>query len=366
VSDGSGSFDRDKTRLCPSCRMQISVLATKCRFCGENVGRPRVEDRHFTIQDLGGESDVAHSVNESLIDALEEYRKNEFGVQESELSPQERRKAAGKARKAKKALAKSGAAAATPAPSDQVEVSLGHPSPGSRRATPDAGPNKWVVLAIVGGVLALVFVGGGLAVSRIRSYMDPAQPAVKKTAAAPASNTQPKSRALDILESGGTGIEAFRAAADAVRRDGSAESRKVLDMARARVDADINALLNRHPFSVEQIEEACRVADEVVALDSGSETSQVIRVKTQEELFAYTKMTIADIDEAKGEATLRLLYPEDILNPREVIVKKGDTVRDRFVVRSVTSSFVRFEDTRRSAGSGQNRMFKAYRNGTIE
>ena len=74
MPDQTEPREPDKTRLCPSCRMQISVLATKCRFCGENVSRPRVEDRHFTIRDLGGENSRKYAASESMLSALESFR----------------------------------------------------------------------------------------------------------------------------------------------------------------------------------------------------------------------------------------------------------------------------------------------------
>ena len=67
----------DKTRLCSSCRMEISVLATKCRYCGASVGRPRDEPRSLTIGDLGGEHFVHYAPSSSVMEALESFRAEE-------------------------------------------------------------------------------------------------------------------------------------------------------------------------------------------------------------------------------------------------------------------------------------------------
>ena len=75
---GERSDDRaDKTRLCPHCRMPISVLATKCRFCGEEVGRPRDQSRSLTVDDLGGEGGSRYAPSSSVMEALESFRVEE-------------------------------------------------------------------------------------------------------------------------------------------------------------------------------------------------------------------------------------------------------------------------------------------------
>src|SRR5690606_34714265 len=61
-------------RLCPTCRMEIRVLATKCRFCGENVGRPRDEVRALSIDDLGGETIRHYAPSSSVMEAIEAFR----------------------------------------------------------------------------------------------------------------------------------------------------------------------------------------------------------------------------------------------------------------------------------------------------
>ena len=65
-------------RLCPSCRMSIPVLAVKCRFCGEEVGRPRDETRKLSISDLGGQDSTMYAPSSSVMEALEAFRTEEF------------------------------------------------------------------------------------------------------------------------------------------------------------------------------------------------------------------------------------------------------------------------------------------------
>ena len=74
LGDVEGGRSPDKTRLCPSCRCEISVLATRCRFCGEEVGRPRDEARQLSIDDLGGENVTLYAPSGNVMDALESFR----------------------------------------------------------------------------------------------------------------------------------------------------------------------------------------------------------------------------------------------------------------------------------------------------
>ena len=79
MTDNSGQeeFPEEKTRICPSCRMRISVLATRCLHCGESVGRPKDETRELSTQDLGGETIYHRAPSGSVIDALEAFREEE-------------------------------------------------------------------------------------------------------------------------------------------------------------------------------------------------------------------------------------------------------------------------------------------------
>lgn len=72
--DGEDPLREEKSRLCPSCRMQISALAVKCRYCGEEVGKPKLEQRTLSINDLGGESIYHRAPAGSVTEALEAFR----------------------------------------------------------------------------------------------------------------------------------------------------------------------------------------------------------------------------------------------------------------------------------------------------
>ncbi len=66
----------DELRLCPVCRMSISVWATRCRFCGEEVGRPKREEKKLTMRDLGAPKQAAYKQSEEVRKALDDFRKS--------------------------------------------------------------------------------------------------------------------------------------------------------------------------------------------------------------------------------------------------------------------------------------------------
>ena len=67
---------KEKTRTCPSCRSEISVLATKCLHCGETVGKPKAEVRQLSVEDLGGEVKKAQPTPASVVGAMDSMRQD--------------------------------------------------------------------------------------------------------------------------------------------------------------------------------------------------------------------------------------------------------------------------------------------------
>ena len=75
--DEGSPIGQDPMRLCYVCRMPISVLAIRCRYCGAEVGRPRKEQETYTIADLGGEKVGTYTVSGNVTDALESFMMEE-------------------------------------------------------------------------------------------------------------------------------------------------------------------------------------------------------------------------------------------------------------------------------------------------
>ena len=80
----------DEERLCPACRSDISVWATKCKFYGSEVGRPRMRETRLTLKDLGGESCSTHRVSKHVMGAMGAFRYDEVYAKNADKnSPEE-------------------------------------------------------------------------------------------------------------------------------------------------------------------------------------------------------------------------------------------------------------------------------------
>jgi tetratricopeptide (TPR) repeat protein len=61
----------DKTKICPYCREEISILARKCKYCGEMVGDPLKHERTLTVDDIGRPEESRDTSGETLISAYQ-------------------------------------------------------------------------------------------------------------------------------------------------------------------------------------------------------------------------------------------------------------------------------------------------------
>ena len=363
---GSGSFDRDKTRQCPHCRMEISVLATKCRFCGENVGRPRVEDRHLTMHDLGGASGPAHKVSESMVSALEAFRSEEFSQREADAEDEGKHgRRHGKARESGFEAAKSGIED-LPDLSDSgmaLTADIQVAPPKAAEAASSLGPEekgRRIWLAIIVAIVFVVGVcfGAGFGASWIRAYLAPAEPKPV--------TVQPENPAEEILRSGGSGLAALGPAMDALKRADNDANRKIADLARERVAEEFRLFFQTDAYDPDRLQDAARFVDRAIAIDRQSKAVRALKAELEEENFAYNTMTIAERDPQAGTVTLNLFYPDRPFTVHKVSAKTGDTVRGRFVVTKIDRDFVRLEDTKRKNRLGKNRVVKLYLDGTVQ
>jgi len=61
----------EKTKICPFCREQISILARKCKYCGEMVGDPLQTERLLTVDDIGRPKESRAVHGETLVKAYQ-------------------------------------------------------------------------------------------------------------------------------------------------------------------------------------------------------------------------------------------------------------------------------------------------------
>jgi len=357
MSDRNGSEPPEGTRLCPACRMPISVLATKCRYCGDMVSRQRKEDRQLTVTDLGGEASSQYGLSDEALDALEAYRREEYLDSEPAGDASPRVKDSEPGRKETPSPLRETAAVSSP------EKPAGHsPKPPPRTSQPkvrSSSPRAWdedkarKTAIVVGGFLAffvIVFFAKWMLDSYLanRSHDD--------------STISVDNRAIGILEGGGPGIEALEAACEALRQANTPENQTVMDQAREKMKADVYKLLNMTPLELKNLDKASELASRAEKIDPDSVEMRELYAEVNDEIRMY-KMTITQIDRESGEVILQVFYPNP--HPDLLLKHKEDLIHNRFKVQEIASEYVRFQDMKRKSLSGRPREFRLFLSGEI-
>lgn len=318
-----GESDRaeDKTRPCPTCRMMISVLATKCRYCGAEVGRPKDAARHLTIDELGGETVTHYAPSSSVMEALESFRTEE-AIGESD-DPEVRK---GRFRRAPSAGSKQ---------ATNLLDDAGGPKPISvRRAVPrkkaSAWPGRIKVAGIVAGIGLVLYFGGYKVAAIIQDYRD------RNTQTVEIPNEAP-----GIIGNEGPPLLALNEALRAQRRNPNAENEAILNDARAYLEKRVRIELSARPFSHSHLTEASRIASEAVLLDP-HERIRSLKEEVNQESRVYNNTILQGIRSGGSSATFRLpdgTVLEDL--------KQGDELAGRFVIQRIGRDYVRLADTMR-------------------
>ncbi|HUW61446.1 MAG TPA: hypothetical protein VMZ06_10605 [Candidatus Bathyarchaeia archaeon] len=351
----SGDFE-EKTRMCPTCRMEISFFATKCRFCGEPVGRPKEEVRQLTVHDLGGETGTQYAPGEDVVDALEMFRQEEI----ARLQQEDTKKSWFHRQEKKKAAPGPGPVSPySELPGlDPLSRDLASVGGFGRSTRPVARETLLTKkLAILGGFVAailIVYFGGGFVKAKYDDYM------ARKNAKPVVSVDN---QAMAILQSGGSAVDALDAAMTALNTANTPENIEVANRVRGTVLEQVDALLNSDPWDLANLDKASNMAARALQLDPDTPALRKLAESVKGEVFAY-KMSIREIDMQEGTVTLRVLYPD---RPEDLVVKKkGEKVLNRFEVKSITRDAVRFSDSQRKVKSGLNREFKIFTDGSVK
>ena len=306
----------EKLRVCPSCRMQISVLATKCRFCGEEVGKPKEEARTLSVHDLGGESVQHRAPSGSVMEALESFRVEEAFTTSG--PPQ----LGGSS--LDKDFGGSGARS-----SGSAFANARQSSAGKKRAK----SNSSLIIGIVAGVAAvaaLVFAGPALLAKLGGSEADASAPTFVN-------------RAPGILASGGPAIDALQAAVEAIAHEDSAKNHGIAEEAVAAIDKEVRGLLMKTPFAMNNISTASSLASLAADLYPNDVSRKLVN-DVQSENAAY-KIILRNIDSTTRSATFVLTVP----GSPEVTVQEGGMILDRFRVERIAAGVrtVTLADTKR-------------------
>lgn len=347
------SDNRDKLRMCPTCRMEISIFATKCRFCGEPVGRPRDEARKLTIDDLGGASVGDYTPSEEVVDALESFRREEL----------ERRLAAeheepdswglfGRRKKDKPH------APAEPRTFDQLDASsrdlanIGGLSRTFERKRARRQPVWTKKLALGAASVAVIIVlifGATFVKASIDDYRA-------------RRNAKPEvvvdNRAIAIAESGDY-MGALREAVRAAREYNAPEQQEVAERVRQKVAEHIREMLNSDNWSDTLMRQVEEEINQAVSIDSGK-TLMDVKAEVREEVRVYS-LTFSDADPDAGTVMFRLL---DENKPTD-LARISERVNGRLEIMNITRDHVRLKDHERKTSKGIPRQISLDRYGSF-
>ncbi|MCP4642614.1 MAG: hypothetical protein GY851_19370 [bacterium] len=343
MADLSDDRRDDKTRPCPTCRMMISVLATKCRFCGDEVGRPKDEARTMTVQDLGGENTTKYAPSSTVMEALEAFRSEEEIKAEPEPEPEKRSILGRFGKKPKEEPQRRSAQGDLPELDVRSEAlsSLSMPATSSYRTAPVVQDEaSWlkragVFAGLVAAMVVLAF--GAMQVLAMRGKGEDTGPGVRVHANA----------AEDLLAAGTDPLRALEEAVAAADREDHPENRKVRLQARQATLSAIQSALNATEWEPKLLTQASEQVNRALAADPCDEI-RTLKTEVERECVAYG-MVLGSVEYTgggKGSAVFVLRSAGG--ESSEVSVTVGDLVADRFEVTKVGRNYVRVFDKKRN------------------
>ncbi len=335
--DSAGPRNSEKMRLCPSCRMEISVLAVKCRFCGESVGRPRDETRALTIDDLGGETIKHYAPSSSVMEAMEAFRsETEFKSNPPDDATAKRSIFGIGSKKSKTDSNAPGRDPGMPELDErsQALASIALPSSPSSYSRPARQQQpSWIkkvgVFAGLVAAIVLLYIGGGQVIAYINREPELPERLLRNPAAA-------------MLEQNQDPLATLQEAVDALRKEEHPENRAVLEKARDRVIELIRSAQYPDQWSEDDLARASRLANQAFRIDPAlAEMKEEVDADT----FAY-RMVLRNV---QGDTATFHLSPRSGQSETgsSVTVHRGDMVQDRFEVVDIRGNSVQLRDTLR-------------------
>jgi len=341
---GQNQENQDEMRLCPTCRMKVSVWATKCHHCGEEVGRPRREEVKLTLKDLGGGQKTTYAPSGNVTGALESFRMEEVSTQETLIA--QRRKLSLLDRLMGRKLPPLPPRPSTPPMAEldeynrNLSASLLDDMPGassisiSRAQIPQQHGTPIGVRVVQGVVvllaLGLLYIGGNFAWAKISDYIY--------------SRNQGEefvynNRAVDMLARGEEPIVAFEEAMTALGYNDTAENQEIAGQMRELVLKQVEDLMERNPWNRKDQDQAFSVIQRALNVDS--HPSVKTRFESVAGEVALFKFVLKSVDTTAEEATFRTNNSN--FEP-EVTVKVSDRLMDRFIVNRIGSNGVDLND----------------------
>ena len=331
------SQEKDPTRLCPVCRMPISILAVRCRFCGAEVGRPRKEQETFTVKDLGGEQSSSYTLSGNVTEALEAFISEERS--QIEAKERERQAASRKTlfRRAKEDESPSGpimshlsalpeldaaglelaaSSSSTSTRSKKIQVKKN-----TNTLSDIIGTKAFVVAALIAGLIFLYF-GATVAWPHISHLF---------SSNSGADDFIYPNRADEFYSSGLPLVQVLEEALTALRHNDTEENRAIAAKMRRRFIEQIESDAFSKPFDMYKLNNASRDINRVGSFDSDPEIIALME-EINREVSAF-KFILTKVDTENKTAVFRL--NNTYATEKEQAVSEGDMLQDRFLVKRI-------------------------------
>lgn len=342
--------EQDQTRLCPTCRMPISILAIKCRHCGASVGRPRKEQAELTVEDLGGERRTSYTLSGNVIDALEAFRAEAETQREIEaLQKSQSGTWFGRGKKEQqqkidqlRTRLDSGLPSLDPLAEDlSASLSRSASSSGIRKKTvalPPAGPaitKKLFTFAAVTAGLVLLVLFTSMAYGRIRQYLDERNRVPDRV-----------SQAQEMLNAGKPSIDALKEAVAACAESNTERNRESLQMARTVFMRDIERKLDEKEYSRVSLDEASKMVGEAFAIDRDAAMTRTYEMVQKEVADHHMRLMGAE-GGPSGDKTAKIQIQTSSTTTEVVTVAVNDLIQGRFRVTLIANDYVLMKDAKR-------------------
>ncbi|MCF6284420.1 MAG: hypothetical protein L3K26_04450 [Candidatus Hydrogenedentes bacterium] len=339
--------DDDEQRLCPTCRMNVSVWATKCHHCGEEVGRPKREEKKLTLKDLGEPGHTTYVPSGNVTGALDSFRADEIAA---EVSRAARKPVGFWARllgKQQPPLEEPPKLMVEQAPElDEYSKNLAAsilddmPAMSSRSISSAQLPGQASSsvaqrLLKVGGVLVAVIIlyfGGSFAWSHASAWFE-------------ARNQPPEvfyiNKAPEMLARDELVIDVFEEAMKAVGINRNEENLKIADDVRVLLLKSVDDLMAKNPWKRSDHDKATSYMRRA-AYVTGHPSVTAKFAEVNDDVATY-RFVLKSVDATATKATFRLNNPKF---EAEAIVEVGDRLMERFIIQRISSGKVELSDDR--------------------
>ncbi len=322
---------KDNMRLCPTCRMEISVLATKCRYCGEEVGRPRDESRALSIADLGGETVQHYAPSSSVMEALEAFRSetdSEPEIEEAPASSGVFSRLSKKQEPAKPAKAPAGDGLPELDERSQALSSLAMPS-AQNKYQPSVVNQQRSIPRMVGMFAGLVAAMVCLFFA-VQVFANRPEPEISAKVENPG---------VIILERGDSPLDALRASLETEAMDPHPSHKNVSQEARKLVLNGVNSFLNTNPWKSSDLQSASTAISKAIAVDGHPDVKRK-RDEVRAEQRAYN-MFLENIDSGANKVTFSFREAGETTKIEKAL---GEKILDRFEILQILPDRVSVQD----------------------